>query len=276
MGKRLMSLVLGVAIIIGGIALYRYAGNSQNRAANFAEAQRVTAEEVVEGYVAVEGTAVSNEAMPCPFDGGGCAYVRTEVQEYTAETGEECGALDNDTVIIEYTGEECTGTGETESCESCYIVETYEWSTTDTSTDSVALTLGSYSVSRPADADFDGTVSQEIYDLPESETDPYVGDIRTKLTYMPLQNIRLVSGIANANGDIADGGDDKPLRISAKTYESLASDLEKQDNTMKWALRVGGILLGLIGLAAIGSAFSLKKTLLGKTMSKAKDITNLG
>ena len=270
-----MGLVIGVAIIIGGIALYRYAGTSQNRAEQFAQAQRVTADELVEGFVAVEGTVEASEALPCPFDGGNCAYVTTASQEYTSTQAEVCGELEEDTVIIEYQGQECTGTGETESCESCYLVEEYEWTTLDSDTSRVALTLGSYSVSNSAGADFDGEQVEIVYDVPESETDPYVGDLRTRIAYMPIANIRFVSGIANASGDIAAGGSDQPLRISTKTVEALIADLEQQDNAMKWVFRVLGIVIVLIGLGMIGKAFSMKNTALGKAMDKAKDMTNM-
>lgn len=254
MGNKITSLALAGALLIGGIALYGFAGNSQNRAENFAQAQRVSATEVVEGYVAVEGTAESAETLSCPFDGGKCAYIKTTTEEYTSSQQERCGTLDDNMVIIEYQRQQCSGSGETESCEDCYWVEEYEWSQVDKEISTVALTMGGYTVTT-TDADFNGTVTETLYDDPQSELDPYVGDFRTTIEYLPLNNVRLVSGVSNTTGTIADGGKDKPLLVSTRTYEALAEDLERQDNSTKWLLRIAGIVLAVLGAGIGASSF---------------------
>lgn len=279
MAQRLMALVIGIALIIGGIALFRYAGNSQDRAANFSQAQRVEATQLAEGYVAVEGsTAVNSQELPllCPAGeaAASCAYVKMTTERYTSDRKEKCGTLADTDVIVSYTRQECTTNGNTNSCEDCYMVDTYKWEVQNTESEFAPFTIGSYNVTPDVSTKWDGTQTETIYDKNVNTSRLVVGDQRVTMEYMPTANIRLVSGIANSTGEVADGGSDKPLRISTQTYEALLSDLEKQDATMKWVLRIIGVVLGLIGLAIGASAFSMRNTLLGRVMQGFKRNNN--
>ncbi len=244
----IFGVLLGLGFIVIGSPVAVWYAESQHQGEDFATAIQVAATDQQSGYLAVTGTASVVDALPCPSQTVGlttdCVWVQTEQQTYRSEEKRQCGSLSDDQTILSNLPDECDSDGT--NCERCYQVEEHSWETVDTTDQFAQFGLGVYSVTPTSAVNFIGEDSFTT----TTATTPQVGDQRQIMTYYPVQSVALVAGLATNNklGTTLDG---KPFVVSNLDYAGTLADLEAQDRSMMWILRIVSLVLMVIGMTML-------------------------
>ncbi|MFC1598040.1 TMEM43 family protein [Patescibacteria group bacterium] len=208
-----------------------------------------TEEEAAEVAVSAEvadGNQVAEEdTKEEPKD---CLYVSTEKEVYTRSETEVCGEPSDDQTIIRETVVECDEDGT--NCDQCYLVEEYSWDSVESDDDYAKFTMGNYTVTPSGSANFIGSQELIDYEFEESMKDPIEDDVRYRYTYVTSDQRLLVAGDAE-NSEIKGAYEKKPFVISNKSYQGTMEQLQAQDSSMKWILRIVSLVLMIVGVIMI-------------------------
>ncbi len=238
-----------------------------------------------------------------------CVYTEEVTEEYTVQERESCGKLSSDQVKIEYLGDECDSDGT--NCEPCYLVEEYDWEEIDSETQYAEFAVGNYTVqlsdtvNKIGTREFTEYLADYSYDEYNDEYDSYyedeydefyedgyeyesdrdergsrtqyeIGDIRYNYEYLPTDDVQLVAG--DAVGDrISGAADKKPFVVSNLGYTGTLEDLESQDKTTSWLLRIVSLVLMVLGAVMIAGPLTVFTNVfrfipfLGKRLDKGLD-----
>lgn len=269
-----IGMFIGFALVILVGPLAAWYAESQHKADDFASGAVVDAQSSESGYIVLEGDPTNVKTMNCPTERAvkeelkveegaepeeaaqegaqeeavPCVYIETSREEYTRSEYEKCGTLSADETELEYLGEECDEDGF--DCESCYLVESYDWEEVESSSEYAAFKIGAYTITPGGSSNYIGTQSLTVYEYEESKTDPIETDQRWVYTYMPSNQNLLVAGDAEGNA-IEAAYEGRPFVVSNKSYQGTLEVLESQDRTMKWVLRIGSFLAIVIGMVFI-------------------------
>ncbi|EKD78684.1 MAG: hypothetical protein ACD_41C00299G0009 [uncultured bacterium] len=246
----IISALLGLGLVAIGSPLAAWYAESQHQAKDFSTATQVASSQLEYGYLAVTGQADLLGSLYCPGTTDPatepCIWVESDKQSYQRQEKRQCGYVSDDQKILQQLPDECDSDGT--NCQSCYTVEEFSWESIDTTTQYDVFKLGEYTVT-PTDAvNFIGEASYTT----ETTTTPQVGDERFVMTYFPLAEVTLVAG-TSADGELTAPGDGKPFVISNVDYASTLAELESQDKTMKWGLRILSLVLMVLGMTMLAS-----------------------
>ncbi len=249
----LVGVLVGLGLIVIASPLAVWYAESQHAADDFGSAQQVSADTTVDGYIAVEGPALPTETLACPnstaLEAESCAYVTAKVEEYKRTEKDQCGTVPTNAEIVQQLDPECDRDGT--NCSKCYRIAEYAWSQVSSMEDYADFTVGSYTII-PDAAQWIGEQSLTQYTVVERQSKPEVGDQRTSYQYLPANQRLLVAGTA-VNGRISSAADGKPYLISNLDYAGTLANMEQQDATMKWGLRIVSLVLMVIGMVLLAS-----------------------
>ncbi|MFH1426120.1 MAG: TMEM43 family protein [Candidatus Kerfeldbacteria bacterium] len=275
----LFGVLIGLGLVVIGSPLAAWYAESQHRAEDFSSAKVIEATAPETGYIATEGETSEADKLNCPVaDEEGkvkdekaddkkavegeaatddtakaqepekCLYVETDKQVYTRSEHEQCGTISENQTKIRYVGEECDQDGT--NCESCYLVEEYDWESTETDSKYASFKLGVFTVTPSGSTTFFGTKSLTNYEYTESKNDPIEGDVRWVYDYMPLFKTLLIAGNAE-NDEVKAAYEGRPFVVSNLSHQGTLEALEAQDASTKWILRIVSLVLMVFGMILI-------------------------
>ncbi|MDP3970886.1 MAG: TMEM43 family protein [bacterium] len=305
----IIGMMIGLLFVVVASPLTAWYAESQHRAADFTAATVVEADSSEEGYVVVEATATNKQPLVCPvpfneidaeMEEENCVYVEEQVERYGVQEKEHCGSLSSNQTVVRQLQDECDADGT--NCESCYLVEEYDWETESTDSQYASFLLGKYEITPSDGANFIGTKEFTEYDLladyeagltedglyddvyyddevdtTRENTGAYeVGDLRYTYTYLNADQTLLVAGDAD-NNQIKGAYDKKPYVVSSLNYQGTMEDLEAQDSASKWGLRIASLVLMVLGVVMIFGPLTIFTNVfrfipwLGKRLDKGLD-----
>ncbi len=292
-GSSLMGMLFGIVLVVFASPIAAWYAESQQRAEDFTTAVVVALDSSDEGYVVVEGDAVPQDTLGCPYpglngevqyenknddleddlstatddevidtntpkkipeDNTSCVYVNTLTEAYSREEKEVCGRVSSEQTIIQELGDECDADGT--NCEPCYMVEQYDWSEKTNISEFAVFTIGDYEIIPEKKVNFIGTKEFTEYEFLDSRSNPSENDLRFTYTYLPADQTLLVAGDAE-NNSISSAYNDKPYIISSLSYEGTLEALEAQDSTAKWGLRIASLVMMVLGFILIVGPLTL-------------------
>ncbi len=290
--------LIGVLFVVFLSPLAAWYGESQNRAENFQTAIVVEAVSDESGYIVIEGDVTNDTPLSCPVDdsipsadsddmlvaeedamvveetAANCLYVSTDTQDYTRTEKEVCGSPSADQTILYETVTECDEDGT--NCEQCYQVEQYDWESVEQVSAFASASLGSYTVTPSEKTNVIGSKEMTVHEFEDSILDPFEGDRRYVYEYLESDQELLVAGFAE-DGMIEASYEDNPFVFSTLSYQGTLEDLEAQDSTAKWGLRIASLVLMVLGMVMIfGPLTAMTNVLkvipgLGKHLDKGFD-----
>lgn len=290
----IIGLLAGLAMVVFGSPLAAWYAESQHRAEDFTTAVVVEDPAAVqEGYVVIEGEVKNVDTLLCPIDpnataaevgesaGGAaaaettnCAYVKTDTQKYTRTEKEQCGSVSDNQKIIQRVQDQCDSDGT--NCESCYIVEQFDWKTTSTVHNAARMMLGGYTVKASEKSNLIGSTEMTVYEFPESATKPLENDLRYQYEYLESDQKLLVAGNAE-KGMMTQAYEGKPYVFSNLSYQGTLEELQSQDQAAKWGLRIASLVMMVLGFVLIAGPLTMFTNLfriipgLGKHLDKGFD-----
>lgn len=264
----LLGALFGIVCVVFLSPVAAWYAESQHRAADFATASVVDASGTASGYVVVEGMVTNVDPLTCPVDDSiddvtedevveptNCLYVATDNQTYTRTEKEVCGSPSQNQTILYQTTTECDADGT--NCEPCYQVEEYNWASAGEKVVEVSdITLGNYSITPSEKGNYIGSKEMTVYDFKSSATDPLEGDKRRVYEYMASDQDLLIAGDSEDNV-ITTAYEGKPYVFSTLSYQGTLEELESQDNTTKWGLRILSLVLMVLGVVFIFGPLTL-------------------
>ncbi|PIW36935.1 MAG: hypothetical protein COW24_03180 [Candidatus Kerfeldbacteria bacterium CG15_BIG_FIL_POST_REV_8_21_14_020_45_12] len=312
-GSSIAGMLFGILMIVFGAPIAAWYAESQHSAEDFTSATVVESNTEAEGYIVVKDIAVSQDDLLCPYlglngyvadasdveeSGSGesdvavvsenesaipaqdsnksCLYVSTTQEQYERSEYEHCGKLSNDQTVIRQLDDVCDSNGT--NCESCYLVEEYDWSDVDEGvrTDFGAFTLGDYNIDPEDTPRFIGLEKLVEYEFLESKNDPVEGDFRWSYEFFPTDQDVLVAGSSEKN-EIRGAYDGKPFVISNLAYQGTLEAMQQKDKTAKWGLRILSLGFMVFGMILVTGPLTMFTNIfraipmVGKYMDKGLD-----
>lgn len=235
-----MRLLAGFVLIFLASPFTLWMAEGQDFAATFESAAQVESSSTQDGFVAVYGEPTWKTPLLCPQSEENCLFVQTTVSHW--ELGDQivCGELSNEN-IIEQVEDRCDGG----YCEKCYRVENNQWIQDSQETKVAEFSIGNYSIA----LNEGGNYLDKQFLVDENET------LKTEYSFMPAADQVLVSGEA-LNGQIASAGEKGIFVVSNKNHEGTLADLEMQDKSIRWGLRIFSAILMVLGWILMVSQFA--------------------
>ncbi|EKD76351.1 MAG: hypothetical protein ACD_43C00143G0002 [uncultured bacterium] len=247
--------VIGLALMVIGSPIAAWFAESQHREADFLSAKQISATELQDGYIAIEGALSTTEPISCYSDTNpaaetkvSCLYSAAAIEEYVRSEKKKCGSTNSNQEIIRQLPNECDSNGN--NCEACNMVAEYDWDAIENgkTEDFAKFTVGAYTVQPSSSVNWYNTENKIIYAENYSGT-PKVGDRRTSYTYFEPNESVLVVGVAAAD-QISNGGD-KLFIVSNLGYAGTQTALATADSATKWILRIVALVLMVLGATMV-------------------------
>lgn len=282
MGKLALIPISILIILASPFVLWN--AESQNRVQDFGSAEEVSSNSDEEGYILIEGTADTGETLACPNDTEeSCLYVSSRTEVYSVSQEKVCQTNKPTDRVIDNLESECEA-GSCTPCylvektawenedssvnEIEFSIGSYEIPSIRKANrvgfETYEEILYTESHRKESDGDVDDLVDEYFdEDISSESGDPYYdtfddetnedttnseserrfsdGDRRVTYTYLKADEELVIAGNAR-NGEISEA--DEEFVVSALSYSETLDELEAQDSSAKWGLRI--LSLGLM------------------------------
>lgn len=205
------------------------------------ELQEPASVEGQEGLVKMQGSTTILESAEAPVLGDTLYY------SYTEEEYREVEKTETYTETTVENGQEIEVTKER-------VVLEEEWEEIESGSEWADFSIGSIDI-EPAEADLKLDYESKEYEVDQlfgdykkgKVTNPEIGDVRMKLTYLKTDTEMIVIG--EVKDDVIKSGE--TFIISNKDNDELVQSLESEEKTIYWVMKIASWLLLTIGIMMI-------------------------